>query len=524
MLLLFCFLLFLKPLYTSAQADPHWDDTRSEDWPEQFKKVEIPSSADGNIQKAYFYASISEEPRPLVVSLHTWSGDYTQKDPLVAQILANDWNYIHPDFRGPNYTPEACGSPLVVSDIDDAIDYALQNANVDAGNIHIIGASGGGYATLLAWMQSRHKVRSFSAWAAISDIQQWYHETKARGLKYAKHIALATTGDSTTIDVEEAKSRSPLYMQTPVTSRENSKLFIYTGVHDGYTGSVPITHSLQIYNKVVQDLNNDAVTQRVPSEVAEKLLAARSLPGSHYGKIGDRKIHYRQQYARQVAVTIFEGGHEMLEDEALKHIPGQTILAIGDSNGAMNGGWVDQLQTLRWQDHIINTSISGNTVGFVNNGNPELNTLGNINHYLQQSDPDKNALDKIIILLGTNDCKAVFRDRQKEVVENYRQLLGKIATYYRGHELPQILIVSPPPYGADERLAEKYRGAGERVKQLKTNFGQLAEEEGHTFVDIHSPLDPIFKYFSTDGVHLSEDGQMLIARIIHDAFVSKLEP
>lgn len=516
-LLLFSFFFLLHPLCISAQPDPQWDDTRTQDWPEQFKKVAIPSSADGKIQKAFFYACQSEEPQPLVVSLHTWSGDYTQKDPLVAQILANDWNYIHPDFRGPNYTSEACGSPLVVSDIDDAIDYALQNANVDAGNIHIIGVSGGGYATLLAWMQSRHDVRTFSAWAAISDIQQWYHETKARGLKYAKHIALATTGDSTTIDVEEAKSRSPLYMQTPVASRENSKLFIYTGVHDGYTGSVPITHSLQAYNKVVRDLNPDAVTQRVPSEVAEKLLATRSLPGSQYGKIEDRDIHYRQQYADRLMLTIFEGGHEMLVDEALQHIPGQTILAIGDSNGAMNGGWVDQMQTLRWQDQIINTSISGNTVGFANNGNPELNTLSNIDRYLQQSDPDKILLDKIIILLGTNDCKAVFRDRQEEVVENYRQLLGKIEAYYQGYEIPQIFIVSPPPYGPDEQLAEKYRGATQRVKQLKAHFRQLAAEEGHTFVDIQSPLDAVFEYVSPDGVHLTEDGQMLIARMISDA-------
>jgi lysophospholipase L1-like esterase/pimeloyl-ACP methyl ester carboxylesterase len=460
----------------------------------------------------------------LIVSLHTWSGDYTQKDPLVEQIMANDWNYIHPDFRGPNYTAEACGSPLVVSDIDDAIDFALQNANVNVGNIHVIGVSGGGYATLLAWMQSRHDVRTFSAWAAISDIRQWYYETKARGLKYAQHIALATTGDSTDMDVEEAKSRSPMFMQTPVASRKNSKLFIYTGVHDGYTGSVPITHSLQVYNKVVQDLNPDAFRQLVPSEVTERLLAARSLPGNHYGQIGGRVIHYRQKYADQLSVTIFEGSHEMLVDEALKHIPGQTILAIGDSNGAKRGGWVDQLKELRSQDHIINVSISGNTVGFVNNGNPELNTLDNMNRYLQQSDPDKKALDNIVILLGTNDCKAVFQDRQDEVAQNYRQLLGKIEAFYQGHEVPQVIMVSPPPYGADDQLAEKYRGAGERVKQLNLAFQELAEQEGHTFVDIHSPLDAVVEYVSPDGVHLTEDGQVIIARIINDAIALSPQP
>lgn len=514
----FSIIICLHSFSLSAQPAPQWDDTRSKDWPEPFREVEIPSSADGKTQKAFFYPSQSEAPQPLVVSLHTWSGDYTQKDPLVAQILENDWNYIHPDFRGPNYTPEACGSPLVISDIDDAIDFALENANVDANNIHIIGVSGGGYATLLAWMQSRHKVRTFSAWAAIADIGKWYHETQARGLKYAKHIALATTGDSTALDIEEAKSRSPIFMQTQVASRKNSKLFIYTGVHDGYTGSVPISHSLEIYNKIVRDLDPEAVTHLIPVEVSKRLLSARRLPESDYGRIGDCKIHYRQQYADQLMLTIFEGGHEMLVDEALKHVPGQTILAIGDSNGAMKGGWVDQLKAIRWQDHVINTSVSGNTVGFVNNGNTQLNTLMQIDHYLSESDPDKTTLDKIIILLGTNDCKAVFKDRQEEVIENYRQLLGKIQSYYQGKAIPQIMMVSPPPYGPDGQLAEKYQGAGERVAQLKDAFHQLAEQEGYNFADIQTPLDAVFEYISPDGVHLTEDGQMIIARIIDSSF------
>ena len=127
-------------------------------------------------------------------------------------------------------------------------------------------------------------------------------------------------------------------------------------------------------------------------------------------------------------------------------------------------------------------------------------------------------LDKIIILLGTNDCKAVFKDRQKEVIENYRQLLGKIQSYYQGKVMPQIVMVSPPPYGPDEQLAEKYEGAGKRVKQLKTAFQQLAEEEGHAFLDIQSPLDAVFEYISPDGVHLTEEGQMIIARIINSSF------
>lgn len=507
-----CLLLIF--VVSTLPAQNQWDDTQKKVWPSQFTEVKIPSSEDGKIQKAYFYSSTSNQPQPLVVSLHTWSGDFQQKDPLVNQILQKNWNYIHPDFRGPNYTAEACGSPLVVSDIDDAIDYALENSHVDPNNIHVIGVSGGGFATLLAYMQSKHQVSSFAAWASITDINAWYHETNARNLKYASHISLATTGDSTGIDVHEAKERSPIFMSTPVKQRKESKLFIFAGVHDGYTGSVPITHSLHLYNKIVNDYQPNATLELIPGHVIQRLVSARSLPGSNFGRVGNRKVHYQKKYEDKLQLTIFEGGHEMLVEEGLQHIPSQTILAIGDSNGAIEGGWVDQLKALRFQDKIVNKSISGNTIGFVNNGNPDLNTLGNLNRYLQAHDPGKSKLDKIIILLGTNDCKAVFADRQNEVADNYQQLLNEINTYYANKTIPKVILVSPPPYGNESLLQEKYKGAGERVEKLTHAFARIAKKNKIPFIDILTPLKPIFQFVSPDGVHLSPTGQQIIAKMI----------
>lgn len=67
----------------------------------------------------------------MVVSLHTWSGNYEQKDELAIQCIEKDYNYIHPDFRGPNNTFKACGSKYVIQGIEDAISFAIQNGNVD---------------------------------------------------------------------------------------------------------------------------------------------------------------------------------------------------------------------------------------------------------------------------------------------------------------------------------------------------------------------------------------------------------
>ena len=59
-----------------------FDDTRQAKWSKDFEIVEIKSSKDNSLQKSYFYKSKSNEPKPLIVSLHTWSGYYNQNDDL----------------------------------------------------------------------------------------------------------------------------------------------------------------------------------------------------------------------------------------------------------------------------------------------------------------------------------------------------------------------------------------------------------------------------------------------------------
>lgn len=315
----------LVSIHLTAQESLKWDDTHSKDWPAECKKVAISSTVDGKEQPAIVFQSIGEKLRPLIVSLHTWSGGYDQIDSLSWQCVENNYNYIHPHFRGPNNAHEACGSPLVISDIDDAIDFAIKNFNVDTGAIHVIGVSGGGYATLLTYMKSKHNISSFSAWASISDIEKWYHESKGRKNKYAKDIAQATTGltfsgNNYHIDVEEARKRSPMFMHTPIQKRANSKLYIYEGIHDGYTGSVPITHSLNIYNKIVSDFNPADKADLVPDYDIIEMLASRNFVSSEKGTLGNRVIHYQKTFDDKVKLFIFEGGHEMLTDIALNHV------------------------------------------------------------------------------------------------------------------------------------------------------------------------------------------------------------
>ncbi|MBN2354578.1 prolyl oligopeptidase family serine peptidase [candidate division KSB1 bacterium] len=277
-------------------------------WTEDFSPVTIPSSVDGNEQTAYFLTAPLGSPKPLLVSLHTWSDDYSQNDPLAPMSKSAGWNYIHPDFRGPNRSVDACLSEKAMADIDDAIQYGIDNGNVDKGNVFVVGVSGGGYATLGAYLKTRHRVKAFLSWVPISDISAWYYQSLNRNSRYAQDI-LKCTSDGTVLNEKEARLRSPLFWNFP--ERPKGRLEIYAGINDGYTGSVPISHSILFYNRIAQHLGH--MDDLVNQDDIIRLLTRGIDDGSHSGMLGDRKIYYRRG-TNLLLLTIFDGGHEMLPE------------------------------------------------------------------------------------------------------------------------------------------------------------------------------------------------------------------
>ena len=286
-------------------------------WSKAFEQVDITSSVDQHVQKAYLYRSTASTPQPLVISLHTWSSDYTQYDALAALCQRQNVNYIHPNFRGTNTTEDACGSTLALADIDDAITYALAHTHVDTSRVFVIGVSGGGYATLSTFMKSKHTIHKFSAWASIADLVAWHDESTIRENKYAANI-LACTGSVGKLNVAAARQRSPLYWPTPSSKLPHTSLSIYAGVYDGLQGSVPITHSINFYNKLLADLGVSDTSAYVTAHEKLQLLEFRK-PMGNFGSIADRKVCLVKEFDN-IRLTIFEGNHEMLTAFALREL------------------------------------------------------------------------------------------------------------------------------------------------------------------------------------------------------------
>ena len=285
-------------------------------------KVMITSTVDQTEQPCYvilprgYEKTNNTDKIPLLISLHSWSAGLEQAKPeLEKQATQLGWIYLFPHFRGPNQTPAACGSELAQQDILDAVTWAKQTYRVDHSRIYLTGASGGGHMTML--MVSRHPEvwTAASAWVGISDLALWHalHEKSKYGTMLRKSCGGAP-GDSAKVDAQY-RQRSPLPF---LKNSSKVPLDIAAGIHDGHTGSVPISHSLLAFNEIAKATGDRLITANEMKQLSipqGRLEHPLPLDQEHDKALG-RKIYLRR-YAGQSRVTIFEGGHEGVTAAAL---------------------------------------------------------------------------------------------------------------------------------------------------------------------------------------------------------------
>lgn len=286
----------------------------AEDW--RGLLVKVRSTKDGTDQPCYFWApeKANTTPVPLIVGLHTWSGDIRQLG-AYRQVLAHakraGWAFVGPNFRGPNKTPQGCGSDLAVQDIVDAVNYAKSRVRIDPDRVTIIGGSGGGHMTLLMCGRHPEVFAAGAAFCPISDCARWYADSMAkhpgRSRGYAQML-VAACGGTPALKPEEYAHRSPL-THLPAARRAGVPIYIATGIHDGWKGSVPVGHAIRAFNALADE--RDRVTEAEidvieRTQTVPKALAYRGAADPFYSR--KMRIHLRRTSAN-VRFTLFEGGH-----------------------------------------------------------------------------------------------------------------------------------------------------------------------------------------------------------------------
>ena len=273
--------------------------------------IDVPSSKDGTLQKVIYWRPesaarlVDGRAVPLIVFLHSWSGGFEQGPPWIDRAKKLGWVLVAPDFRGPNNRPEACASDLASQDILDAVAYARRDARIDASRIYLVGGSGGGHMSLVMAARAPDLWAGVSAWVPISDLAAWHAESTARKNNYAKMIEQCCGGKPGPATESEYLHRSPLFH---LAAAKGVPLDINTGIHDGHTGSVPVSHSLRAFN-VLASPDKQVSAEDIDSMVREQKIPAALATETQLDPEREKATLFRRS-SGNARVTVFEGGHE----------------------------------------------------------------------------------------------------------------------------------------------------------------------------------------------------------------------
>lgn len=294
--------------------------TESEDLVEPLprQRIRFQSTADQSEQEAILMLPDNWErvvSVPMVVSLHSWSADLTQRNDLERFVHDRGWIYLFPNFRGVNQRPEACASALAQQDILDAVDWVSKKYFVDQKRVYLTGTSGGGHMTMMMASRFPKRWRAASAWVGISDLTKW-HE-KHRGSKYGNMLEKCcggAPGDSDEVDQEYA-ARSPV---THLAGARDVAIDIAAGIRDGHDGSVPIHHSIEAFNLIAGARGEPGVSQQ---EMDQLSVRGGRLGAPQSQDVGFDPSYGRQHFLRRRAgnarLTIFDGDHEGIATAAM---------------------------------------------------------------------------------------------------------------------------------------------------------------------------------------------------------------
>ena len=215
------------------------------------------------------------------------------------------------------------------------------------------------------------------------------------------------------------------------------------------------------------------------------------------------------------------------------------ILCFGDSNthgycadpaDCADGGtrfteeqrWTRLLQKALGQDYlVIEEGLSGRTTCFDDPIHEGLNALDYIYPCLKSHE----AIDLLIIMLGTNDCKDRFYASAACIGLGMGRLVKKAKdTDCWGGKKPNILVIAPPPIEEGMLTSPVAATMGqlcvEKSRQLAASYREQCDLLGVHFLDAGA----IGCEFNTvDYMHLTSRGHAALARRLSDLVPPLLE-
>lgn len=298
----------------------------------QVMRTDVVSSLDGKQQPVLYWVpeSASNQETPLFLFLHSWSGNYTQDNSKWLKVCQREqWIWLHPDFRGANNTPQACGSRFARQDVLDAMKWAYQNFRIDPKRVYMAGVSGGGHMSLLMAGHHADQFSAVSSWVGPTDLAAWhrFHTKNGKPQKYAVMIEKSLSGaPGTSAEIDaDYRDRSPVFQMH---RSGNLPISIWAGVNDGHTGSVPVSHSLRAFNGIALGNQTELISdEEIDQLVRDRRLSRPRESDQETDHVLGRKLYLRRS-SNESVITIFDGGHESLPEAAVAWLKRQRRTAL----------------------------------------------------------------------------------------------------------------------------------------------------------------------------------------------------
>lgn len=218
----------------------------------------------------------------------------------------------------------------------------------------------------------------------------------------------------------------------------------------------------------------------------------------------------------------------------------RNILVYGDS---LTWGWVPTSPAVpstrypeadRWpvimakilgdEYNVVTEGLYGRTTNADAPNAPGL--LSGANH-LQSAVVSHEPLDLVIIMLGTNDVKTRFHRSANEIGLGLEELIEIVkkgsGLGWTKYETPDILVISPPPFGheIDPQVKSAFVGSREKIAALPAVYSQIAEKAGVYFFDAATVVQQ--DEVGPDGIHLLVKGNRDLGEAVAARVVKILE-
>ncbi|MCU0478062.1 MAG: SGNH/GDSL hydrolase family protein [Chloroflexi bacterium] len=199
-----------------------------------------------------------------------------------------------------------------------------------------------------------------------------------------------------------------------------------------------------------------------------------------------------------------------------------TVVCFGDSNtwGAIGSSDERFARDVRWpgvvarelagRAHVVEEGLPGRTTTWDDPFSAGRNGATYLEPCLESHAP----VAVLVILLGTNDLKAIHRVGPAEIAAGAASLVDHARRSGTGpdHGPPEVLLVAPVPLGLPTLAAELwgFGAAREASRRLAPLYREAATQSGAAFLDAATlvEVDP------ADGVHLDAKAHDTLGRAV----------